>query len=149
MLDECTLHPGAPGNGYGVVRFGGRQIGAHVRAWVVAHGPVPPGMVVCHRCDVPLCVNVDHLWLGTQGDNVRDAAAKGRLLTGAAWRAVERHLPTGRAHPRPRARLTEADVRAIRSEAATSTQRALAQRYGVGPSVISRIVNRKAWGWVA
>jgi len=113
-----------------------RDEDGHVRAWVLAHGPVPPGMVVCHACDVPLCVNVDHLWLGTQGDNVRDAIAKGRLLL------------EGAANPRGNARITESDVRAIRAKAATSTKRELAEEYAMHRTAIGRIVNGTRWGWV-
>lgn len=48
----------------------------HVRART--HGPIPPGMFVCHRCDNPRCIRLDHLFLGTDSDNQRDAVAKGR-----------------------------------------------------------------------
>lgn len=56
-----------------------RHVYAHRFAWELKHGPIPPGMQVCHRCDVPLCVNDAHHFLGTQGDNLKDAARKGRL----------------------------------------------------------------------
>jgi hypothetical protein len=45
-------------------------------------GPIPDDMGICHRCDTPPCVNPDHLFLGTQKDNMADCAAKGRLATG-------------------------------------------------------------------
>jgi len=149
MLDECILWTGTrTTNGYGRARCNGEPLGAHVLAWVVANGPVPPGMYVCHRCDVRLCVNVSHLWLGTPGDNMRDAAAKGRLPTGTTWHEVNGPRPTGREHPRPLAKLTEADVRSIRGEAASSTHQALAQQYGVSRSAISDIIRRRRWAWV-
>lgn len=56
----------------------GRQVYAHRYAWVLANGPIAPGLVVCHTCDNPPCINVDHLFIGTQADNVRDMYAKGR-----------------------------------------------------------------------
>lgn len=69
---------GRTSQGYGVA--GGAYV--HRLAWEETNGrPVPTGMVVCHSCDNPPCCNPDHLWIGTQGDNVRDAAAKGRLDT--------------------------------------------------------------------
>jgi hypothetical protein len=72
----CIPWTGAINNhGYG--RRGRRY--AHRMAWEEAHGPIPHGMKVCHHCDTPACVNIEHLFLGTQSDNMRDCAAKGRL----------------------------------------------------------------------
>lgn len=68
---------------YGAVRVGGRSMAAHRWAWTVAHGPIPAGMSVLHRCDRPGCVALDHLFIGLAVDNVHDMFAKGRARPGS------------------------------------------------------------------
>lgn len=68
--------------GYGIFKLRNRQVRAHRVAYALAHGPVPRGMVVCHRCDMRWCVNPGHLFLGTVGDNNADMVAKGRQVRG-------------------------------------------------------------------
>lgn len=65
---------------------GGKQFRVTHLAWAERHGPVPKGRFVLHRCDVPACCNVDHLFLGSAADNARDMAAKGRVGGGAPRR---------------------------------------------------------------
>jgi hypothetical protein len=91
--------------------------------------------MACHTCDVSMCVNPAHLFAGTQADNMRDCAAKGRT-----WR-----------RPRPpgsKRRLTYEDVEKIRAEYAAGgvLQRELGERYGYRPTHISRIILGKVWG---
>jgi hypothetical protein len=65
-------------NGYGKLRVDGKYIGAHRASWIAAEGSIPSGLFVLHRCDLPPCINFDHLFLGTQSDNIADYWAKRR-----------------------------------------------------------------------
>ena len=76
--DGCWLWTASTINsGYGAVGFMGHRTTAHRMSWFLAHGSWPD-LCVLHRCDVKLCVRPDHLFLGTQADNVRDMDEKGR-----------------------------------------------------------------------
>lgn len=126
--DECWPWTGAcTTHGYGVINTGGRGplVGTHRLSWVLANGPIAAGLEVCHSCDNPPCCNPAHLFLGTHRDNMRDAAAK-------------RRMPGSRNN----AKLSLDDADAIRAAwaAGGTTQRALAARYGVHNSAISRTV---------
>jgi len=81
----CWLWSGAKtSSGYGsfaMDRY--RTIPAHRYAWICAYGSIPDGIDVCHRCDNPLCVNPEHLWLGTHTDNNSDRHRKGRSRGGS------------------------------------------------------------------
>jgi hypothetical protein len=119
-------------NGYGYAQFNGRQQDAHRIAWQQAHGPIPPGMFVCHHCDNKGCVEITHLFLGTPRDNMLDMEAKGRG-----------------GHPRGEnsgaARLTLVDVYLIRALLGALSQRAIARLFGVDGSSISHIATGKNW----
>lgn len=126
--------------GYG--RVGGQR--AHRYAWTIAYGPIPNGLCVLHRCDNPPCVRPDHLWLGTQVDNMRDKTRKGRGRTGPGSRAGGPRALKGEAHPR--ARLTESDVRTIRELRAVGVPAALlAKRFQVPRNHIWMIEHRRTW----
>ena len=64
--------------GYGNFKVNGKTKRAHRVAWEEFNGPIPEGMNVCHTCDNPSCVNPEHLFLGTQYDNLQDMKQKGR-----------------------------------------------------------------------
>jgi len=123
---------------YGAIKIAGRVARAHRVMWESTRGAIPPGMHVCHRCDVTLCVNPAHLFLGTSRDNMRDCASKGRLSRKSGWR-------NGRSQGtlNPRAKLTDEDIRSIRSSAERSP--ALASRYRVNASWIRRIRLGAVW----
>lgn len=79
--DDCWLWTGHINHlrgGYGQFTFRGTQQKAHRVAWSSVNGPIPSGMCICHRCDVPACCNPAHLFIGTHDDNRADMLAKGR-----------------------------------------------------------------------
>ena len=105
-------------------------VGAHRVSYEFYRGPVPRHLLVLHKCDVPACVNPDHLFVGTQKKNIADMYRKGRG-------------PRRKGEMNPRARLSDEDIRAIRLSA--ENQNALARRFGVTQSNISRIKSMKNW----
>ncbi len=116
--------------GYGQVHWQGRNLRAHRVAWISSRGAVPAGLCVCHRCDVPSCVNVDHLWLGTNAENTADKTLKGR-----ASRLFGEQNPV--------AKLTQRQADAIRTM--SGAQDAIAARFGVNRSVIGKIKRGEIW----
>ncbi len=79
----CLIWIGATRNGYGNFKVEGVSVYTHRFIFEALKGPIPPKLDVCHTCDVPLCVNVDHLVLGTRKVNMEDAVRKGRIARGA------------------------------------------------------------------
>lgn len=115
----CWLWTGAmKSNGYGDTWLRDRVVSAHRAMFELHFGPIPIGKHVCHRCDVRACVNPQHLFLGTRADNMRDAAAKGR---------IGHHC----------AKLSFDDAEAIRASSARGAD--LSRRYGVSQNVICNI----------
>lgn len=80
--DECwEWQASTTSSGYGQIMVNARPrriTRAHRLSWTIANGPIPSGMVVCHRCDNPPCVNPAHLFVATQQDNIADMVRKGR-----------------------------------------------------------------------
>lgn len=155
---ECIIAPGVKDKGgYGRARFAGRRWRAHRLAWTLANGPIPRGQHVLHRCDVPACINPDHLFIGSNADNVIDRDAKGRQASGDRHglrlhpdRRARGERNVSVAHPElfagernGRARLTGEDVRVIRTSG--ESRRAIARRFGVSRRAIQHIVAGTTW----
>jgi HNH endonuclease len=85
--------------GYGILSFKGKGIGIHRYMWERIHGPIKPGMFVCHKCDNPVCANPDHLSLGTPKDNAYDRFHKDRTWVSKIKtdipKSVEQHALRG------------------------------------------------------
>ncbi len=78
-LESCWEWRGArSGDGYGTFQLPNKLIGAHRMAYILYKGEIPAGLCVCHKCDNPICINPEHLFLGTVVDNNRDRDTKGR-----------------------------------------------------------------------
>lgn len=119
---------------YGRIMFDGKRWKAHRFSYAYHKGTVPDDMVVCHRCDTPACVNPDHLFLGTQADNVADSVAKGRFPV--------RHLGASN----PKAKITEEQARAIHASSESNTE--LSKRYGISGVMVGLIKRKLAWGHI-
>ena len=109
-------------------------------------GEIPAGFFICHRCDVPACVNPAHLFAGTPSDNMRDAQRKGRLYTAADPAHPARHCPQI-GEKNGRAVLTEAGVREIRRlhAAGAAGHRPLGRMFGISAAAARSIIKGRAW----
>lgn len=142
-LGSCWEWTGcANRRGYGKVQIQGRTMIAHRMIWLAHHGNLPATLSVLHKCDNPPCCNPDHLFLGTTLDNAADMVAKNRQVRGPD---VYKNRRTARGSKAGRAKLTEEQVREIRSLAGTCFEYELAARYAVTQAQIHTILAGKAW----
>ena len=132
IFQGATRKKGLP---YGWVGYKNTQMNAHRASWIHAYGEIPKGLNVCHKCDVPQCINPEHLFLGTQKENVLDMWRKGRhpsINLGG-----ERH---------PGAKLTLEQVREIRFMLSQKIkQKLIAEKFNLSQVAISDIKNKRRW----
>lgn len=122
--------------GYGQFMLHGRPHLAHRISLNLAGTEIPDGMHVCHKCDTPACVNPDHLFLGTQQDNVSDMIRKGRMGTPVR--------PAGQAHPG--AKITNAIALSIYRESGLYDD--IAKKFGVSWRTVQTIKSGRQWNSV-
>ena len=132
----CWLYQaGRFDTGYGSFWLDGSDRCAHRVSWLIHKGEIPGNLFVCHKCDVKLCVNPDHLFLGTTQENTADRVKKGRCARGRA------HLK--------RVTLTEQEVNEIRYLLSNGAQNyILAEKYKISRATISDIKRRRSWKWL-
>jgi hypothetical protein len=125
--------------GYGRKNLGGKITLAHRHAWVLVNGLIPRGLFVLHKCDNPACINTEHLFLGTQDDNMQDMIRKGRHKSG-----------DNRGTNNPHVKITEANVIEIRriSKDSHISRKELGQKFGITPAQTGRIINRTSWTYL-
>lgn len=121
-------------DGYGVIRVGRKMVRTHRAVWQAEYGLIPLGMNVLHRCDNPSCINLGHLFLGTQAENVADMISKKRNSPNIG-------------ETNGRVKLTEEQVLGIRRD--SRFQKQIAADYGVNQTLVSMIKRRVAWSHVA
>lgn len=136
-LDGCWPWTGPVNHwGYGVTQFLGRCHNASRVAAILALGPFDASLVVCHRCDNPVCCRPSHLFVATQAENLRDCRDKGRAV-----------YLSGVDHHRACAKLTAEQILDARTAYFVNgeTQTAIARRLGVHSSTVSRAVRGQRW----
>ena len=126
----CTLD----GKGYGKLKVAGKLISGHRLSWELHRGEIPIGKWVLHRCDNRMCVNPEHLFLGTARDNVLDMVQKGRWGKLPGQRGGEKNY---------NARLTWEKVRDIRTR--RIGMGAFARFYGISHRMVGKIQRNENW----
>lgn len=130
--------------GYGALKINGKTVSAHRYSYELHKGPILNGLFVCHSCDNKKCINPDHLFLGTNSDNMKDAYQKNRLqVPDGSKKFALNHKPKNR-------KLQEEQVEEIKLAITTrgsTTLSAIAQKYGVGEHVIKDISSGRTYGF--
>lgn len=132
LWTECIQH------GYGLKQFRGRLQKAHRVSWILNVGEIPKGLQVNHKpkCHERSCVNPDHLYIGTQKDNIRDRDQAGNSPLGSTQKGEDNLY----------SKLTDADVFSIRAD--TRPQSKTARDFGVSQGLISMIKTRRIWNHI-
>jgi len=120
--------------GYGILTSDGQIHMAHRYSWMIHKGPIPKGLFVLHKCDNRICVNPDHLFLGTHEDNMRDMVTKKRQAVGSKVAS---------------SKLTEEIVRQIRALRQSGMKyREIAEAFDLSTYHVKDICHRRYWAHV-
>jgi predicted XRE-type DNA-binding protein len=132
--DECWLWTSCIRNNYGNFSVKNKTLRPHRIIYELTYDKIPDGMFVCHKCDIPLCCNPKHLFLGTHTDNMQDMVKKGRL-------------PSQIGEKSHTAKLSEESVRKIRELHKTGNyyQRQIAAMFKISRQRVSAIITGKCW----
>lgn len=128
----CRIWLGTSNGAYGRILVDGKLHYVHRQAAFAAHGPIPEGLVVMHKCHTPLCTEPSHLAYGTQQENIDAKEQSGR---------------TARGSRNGNSKLTDEMVRSIRAD--PRAQHLVAEELGVHQTLVSLVKRRKIWGHVA
>lgn len=135
--DECWVYQGycSPSTGYGSIKSHQRKCDAHRVSWKIHYGPIPAGLLVCHKCDNRPCCNPHHLFLGTHKDNMQDMSMKGRARP-----------PCLKGEAAGPAKLKEWQVVEIRK--AQGSLSSIGRQYGISHTMVRFIKKRRSWAHV-
>lgn len=137
----CWILDSIPhGNGYVEVWVGAFKIFAHRASWAFYNGPIPEGMNILHSCDTPSCINPEHLFSGTQAENVTDMVTKGRANYIRAQLGEDNPYATT-------TREQAIEIKRLLSEG-IYTQSGIGEMVGVSRDVVKHIKSGKNWSHI-
>jgi DNA invertase Pin-like site-specific DNA recombinase len=140
VTDYCWIWVGKTTGEYGRTFYNGKRMLAHRASYTIFNGGIPEGLVVRHKCDNPLCVNPEHLELGTQRDNVQDMYSRGR------------HGNTSQpGSNNAMSKVNEESVKDMRSRflSGTSTTQELSVEFSISSANVTRILSGNTWRHVS
>lgn len=152
----CWVWKGYPKIGYGQFRVNGKRYYTHRYSWIIHNGEIKDGLHVLHKCDNPRCVNPDHLFLGTQADNMRDMTEKGRRVKGkdhylyGKRMCEESRLKISKSiagEKHPNSKLNVEIVREIRRlyDSGEMKPGKIAEKFGISTSCAEFVAYRRSW----
>lgn len=146
--DGCWIWTaGKFSGGYRCIKFHNTSHLAHRVAWKLVNGDIPNDLCVCHHCDNPPCCNPEHLFLGTNAENIADRVQKGRSATGKKAGLYLHPERAAKGERNAAAKLTRPQVQEIRElyQAGKISQCQLARNYHISQGQVWRII--QGWSW--